>query len=433
VRACATCRFFITLVVILTATAALPAQELTWNLGDVLRAGIDNNLGLKQEHLSVAEARGKMEDAWNKFLPQLDAGTSLSRTGGPDSRWSASLSATASLRLSSSVRLEIEQLQNAYESSLASYASSVADLEKTLKETYFSVLLTERRIEIARSNLDLAEQQYAQIRLRFQNGRASELDMLSARVAAAKRKPELLTLQQNKESSLSKLKDLTGLAPDAALQLEGRIDPPEFSLNPESLVSEGVSNSQEIRSQELQLEGAKRDKRISLRTNKVPTFSLSYSYSPSVSPPFDGSLWTAPSTWQGGSLTFRLSIPLDPLVPHSQADNAVRSNDYRIEKAQLGLQETRRSVQSQVMDITRRMQLSQQKLEVLRLAVEAASARYRQTVSAYETGGRQLLDVENAQTEMQQAQLDVANEMYNYIVAIIELETITGKSFLLEK
>ena len=431
---CGITPILLTLLWLLVPVLPGGAESFTLGLQDALEAAVRVSPGLQQERISVAEAEARLEHAWNLFLPELDAGASLSRRTGVEegSPWSSSLSASASLRLASSLKPQIERYGTEARLSRAVYEAARLDLGQDVREAFYSLLLNDRRIGIARRNTEIAEQRFQQVQQLFDAGRASRLELLTARLSLVSRQPELLSLQQNRAVLEARLKVLVGLDPEDELVLRGELRTPDVELDVQDFFRYAAEHSPRIRVLRLRLASLELSRSVTARDTRVPSLSMSYSLSPSVSPPFDPGTWSARETWDTGTLSLRLSIPLDPYIPGSRGDRAIREFDYDFERTALEIEESLRSLQSQIAVLVRRLGLSESKLEVYRLAAEIAEERYEQINAIYQAGGRQLLDVDDALTEMEEAQLDLINEMNNYLQILIELESLTGRSILPE-
>ncbi len=420
-------------LVTLLISQVLAAEQVVLRVPDAVSRAVESSAELRQKQLAVSDAQVRLTSAWNLFLPGIDAGVSLSRSfDGRPSPWRAGLNAGASLKLSAGARTQIDLLATQYRTSLIAYEISRQQLERTVKETVYAILLNDRRRSIAGSNLTLARKQYLQVQEQYQSGRASELDLLSARLSYTRRRPEADTLEQNRNLLVSKLSELVGLTAADTVSVVGSFVLPAVPINGESMATAVIDGSVELQELELQVTVAEQNRSIVSINTRVPTLSVSFAYSPTVSPPLAGAPWQDPSTWRTGTLSFNLDVPIDPFVPHSAGDNTVRTAGMAIEKARLALDDRVRTMRIQVLSLIQRFELSKRKLDVLRAAEELASLRFRRTADVYQSGGKQLLDVENAQNDMQQAQLDVVSEMYSAMLMLTELESLTGRKLISE-
>jgi outer membrane protein len=428
-------RVLLSLCIALLAPAVLAAETYTWTLADAVAAARSHDPELRRRALDVVETRGEAESSWNLFLPDLELGGSISRSmfvEEPTEPGSAGVNASASLGFSPAIDQRIRSRSLAHEAALLAERRADIDLVRRVRERFYTLLLTERRIGIARRNVTLAEEQLERVRALYERGRASELELLDARAAAVNRRPELLTRRQTLRSERAALKGLTGLATEDEIELRGRIEPPRLELGVAEIEQTVLSASLDLRAAELAVEQSETFEAITRRTTRLPRVSASYGYAPRISPAFDGEGWSEPETWRTGSLSIRLTMPLDPLIPRSAGDNEIRGAGLDTERARIDLQEREAELRRSATRLVDELAFARERLGILEEALEIADARYEQTVAAYESGGVDLLDVENARADLEDAELDVLQERYNTVMTAVELDALAGGSILSE-
>jgi outer membrane protein TolC len=428
-------RLVATGVAILVFASIRPcAEEVRWDLAQALEAAIQHNRTLQQRRLDVEETRQLLADTWNLFLPSLGAGASVSRSepvSSADSPWTVGVSLSSSLSLSAVAKSRIDDARIKYDSSLLSFEKEVAGLRRSVKTSFYEILLAEERIELARQNIELARRQYENTEALYQSGRASELDLLAALVTWENEKPELLALEHDRASQLADLKNLAGLDRDDDLLLSGSIRAPVVSLDRDQLDREAEQASLPIRELRAELAELEIGRQLASRSERAPTVSLSYSYAPSFGGPLDQSI-SDKGNWIDGTLRLSLSVPLDPHIPHSRGDNAVRAYDYDIRRAELALEQALGDARSEVAALLDELEGIRRTIQALEFSIEQAERSYEQTLASYEQGGKQLLEVENALNALQRARLGVLDETYNYVTTLVDLEYLVGRSLVEE-
>lgn len=420
-------------LLLLSPPAPVRAERYAWDLADARAAARGHAPELRRARRAVREARGEAASSWNLLLPDLALGTSLSRSMFAEeapSPWTAGVSASASIGLSPALDERIRSRHLAEEAAALEERRVAVQLEREVRERFYAVLLARRRVSIAERNAALAAQQLERARALYEQGRASRLDLLDARAAEIARRPELLTRRQDLFAELAALKELTGLEPTDELSVEGRIPVPEIDLGEAELRATVLAESLELRAARLALERSTRSRSITYRDTKLPRLSASYDYSPRVSPPFDGERWGGADTWRTGSLAVRLTIPLDPLIPRSAGDNDVRAAAGAVERARIDLAETEGGIARRASELARSVEVSRERLTLLGEALEIAEARYRETLTVYESGGVDSLDVEDARAALEEAELALLQERYTLAVTVSELDELAGGTIL---
>lgn len=413
------------------------ADTLLFTISDALEAARASDATLAQARLTVAQAAGEAESTWNLLLPDIEIGSSISRSMfAEDNPWSSSLSASASLGLAPGTVDRVRRRTIDAEIAREEWRLRDTVLKRSVHERFYGVLLAAERLAIAERSVELAEQQLSRVQSLFQTGRASELDLLDAEAAALTRRPEVLARRQALASEESQFKSIVGLPPDADVRLVGSIREPivhvEIPEDPRTMESLVLSQSPRLRSARLSQERLEVSEALANHDNLYPRLSASYSYAPIFSPPFAASEWGASESWRTGSLSFRLTVPLDPLIPGSQGDNAVRAAQYDSARGALGLAESEADVASRTRELLNLLSLSQERLSILEQSLEISRARYAGTVNAFESGGVDLLAVENARQDLEASELALLQARYTIITTIAELDALAGGALLPE-
>ena len=65
---------------------------------------------------------------------------------------------------------------------------------------------------------------------------------------------------------------------------------------------------------------------------------------------------------------------------------------------------------------------SMEQLETLILNIDLAHEAYRLSQEAYDAGSKELLEVKDAERDLNTAKLEVLKEKYNYITGLLDLE-----------
>lgn len=417
----------------LLISAGLSAE--TYTLGRALQAAREADAVLEQASRSLAQARIEERSSWNLFLPELSAGVTVGRdvfTEGRRDPSQVALSAGASLGIGSAVDRRIESRTLTREAAVLELERRRVALEEEVKRRFYTVLLTERRISIAERNLTLAEQQLARVRARYESGRASELELLEARAAAINRRPVVLSRREELERERAALRELLGLKPDVPLTLDGEISVPEVEMEAEAIRHALRAGAPELHAARLSLRRAENAQTVSFRDNKLPRLSASYSYSPSFSPAFEAASYRDAEPWQSGRVSVRLTVPLDPLVPRSQADNRVRAARTDVERARLQFEETVAGLEHLAAERAKQLDVARKRLLLREEAVEVARQRFEATRGAYDSGGVDLLDVEDARRALEEAELSLLEERYSILLTLVELDAAAGGGILSE-
>ncbi|MFP4067288.1 MAG: TolC family protein [Spirochaetaceae bacterium] len=415
------------LLLVFGATVPAPAESFSFTLSEALEAGRRQAPELKRAAVEVAGAERVADSGWNLFLPELQIGGSLSRSFFPasdSSPWSSGLSASASITLPGAARERLRARDREYEAALMERSRAKSGLDRNVQERFYAVLLSEQWLEIAERNAERAERQLERVRERYEAGRSSERELLEARSAALGRRPEVLSRRRAVVAERAAFKELLGLAPDDELRLRGEIDVPDTTIDvTDAKALESFLLARSLRLRAARAEAAGRDAQIIVtsRESKPPRLSAGVSYDPRFSPAFAEESWGDSAAWRTGSLSLRLTIPVEALIPHSEADNRVRAAEDDAWKAWLTVSQRERELRRLAAQRSEELEISLELQAVLEESVELERERYERTVTAYGAGGAELGDVEAARAELERAEIDLLEERHGLVMMLVEL------------
>ncbi len=416
---------------VLTAAAARP-ESVRWSLADASARAVERNLTLKQRQIDTAARREAFESSWNLYVPGIEASVALKRIESADPPWALWGGIEVVLGLDRTLADQVARSRQSWEAGVIAYDQARLQLMRDLEKTFYQVLLVEQRIRLAEQNAQLAALQYERTVKLYDAGQASDLDLLAARVGRENTLPELLSLRNSLESLRTQLKQLTGLAAEDELALTGEIGLPKADLDRTRLLQEAQASSPSVRKLRADLEALVIGRRISARQSRTPSLSLGYSWAPRVVGPIADTIGDPASYRDRGTLTLGVTAPLDPLIPHSKDDQRIRGLDAGIEQARVILDQALYTSRLEVANFLNQLAGIEQTLRARELAERQAQEVYTQTLTAYDKGQRELLDVQDAQARLQEARLAILNEKYNYIAALADLEFAVGTRLIKE-
>ena len=125
-----------------------------------------------------------------------------------------------------------------------------------------------------------------------------------------------------------------------------------------------------------------------------------------------------------GSLSFTLvySNLLD-MLPFSANMQKMKDTKQQIAQAELGLEQLIQNTEIEVHTLVDNLYKCQAIIEAMMRNVELARKAYNSTLRAYNNGTQELLEVRDSENSLNQARLGLMNEKFNYISALLDLES----------
>ena len=160
----------------------------------------------------------------------------------------------------------------------------------------------------------------------------------------------------------------------------------------------------------------------SLRTNFIPTLSMSFSYQ--YQSLYNPNINFFDYTWSNSSsLMFNLSIPL------YRASNFTKVKSARIQMRQLDWNriDTERKLNMQVVSYRNNMTASSEQVVSNKENVMQAEKAVQIAGKRYEVGKGTVLELNSSQVSLTQAQLTYNQSIYDYLTAKADLDQVLGK------
>ena len=335
---------------------------------------------------------------------------------GRDNNISASASASMPLvnaSLWESLKLSALDVEMAVEQARSSKIGMVSQV----KQAFYAVLLAEKSLDVVSQVYENAQKNYEKTEQRFNVGKASEVERLRAQVTMMNAEPNVSSAENAVLLATWQLKAVMGVDLNTDIQVVGDLnDYTEQMLTP--YVSEDdVSSNSSL----LQLDIQDRMLESTLRMQKkqyIPTLAASINYNYSAMG--DDQLSWFPSS----TAALSLSIPVfDGLQKHYNIKQT------KVTRNMLALQreDTERNLRIAIRNYNDQLALSVKNYEAANATVSIAQKSYDISQKMYEVGKATLVELNDAQLALQQAQLTQAQSVYEFMVTRASLDELIGK------
>ncbi|MFO7848668.1 MAG: TolC family protein, partial [Spirochaetia bacterium] len=341
-------------------------------------------------------------------------------------QWGVSAGLEFSLNLNVALVKAIESTRKAWQAEEISYKQAEAELEKDVRKSFYNLLLMQEERKLQVERIETARERYEQAQINYENGLVPELTVLNAEVAYENQKPALEAMDLRYRQALQGFKMNLGIDLRREISLEGSIEAEPVQLDAEELVNRYIGRRYDVRSMIANIKTMEDQYTANKLRAVTPTVSLGLNFDPS----FQGDPWSdpwfsdIPEDWnqRSGMFRFTISMSLDGLLPFSETQVGLRELEDNIRKTRIGMQQALRGAEMEIWNTVDQIEKSRDTLETLQLNVRRAEKAYEMAEEAYNVGSEELLEVKDAQDELQKAQFEVLKEKYNYVSALLDLE-----------
>ena len=329
-----------------------------------------------------------------------------------------STSATASMPLVNAQLWESLKLSGMdVELAVEKARSSKIAMVKQVKQAFYAVLLAQKSLDVVSNVYENAQKNYEKTLQRFNVGKASEVERLRAQVTMMNAEPNVSSAENAVLLATWQLKAVMGINLDTEVEVVGDLNDYTTQMLSPYVSENDISNNSSL----LQLGIQDRMLESTIRMQKkqyLPTLAASINYNYSAMG--DEELRWFPSSTAAVSL----SIPIfDGLQKHYNIKQS------KINKNMLDLQreDTERNLRISIRNFNDQMALCIKNYQAANATVEIAQKSYDISEKMYEVGKATMVELNDSQVALMQAQLTQAQAVYNFMVAKASLDELIGK------
>ena len=413
-------------------------NTLTLTLDKALEIALDENPTIKEAAEEIALKKVASKEAWQSLLPEASLNGSLDHTikaaemklndmsfkMGQDGTNTANAGLSINLPLfAPAVYRAMSMTKTDIELAVEKSRASELDLINQVTKAYYQLMLAQDSYEVLQGSYKLAEDNFNVVNAKYQQGAVSEFDKISAEVQMRSIKPNVISAANAVTLAKLQLKVLMGITADVDIKTDDNLTNYESMLFANQLKEEDMSLENNTTMKQFELNMKLLEKNVkSLKTNFMPTLSMSFSYQ--YQSLYNPNINFFDYTWSNSSsLMFNLSIPL------YRASNFTKVKSARIQMRQLDWNriDTERKLNMQVVSYRNNMTASSEQVVSNKENVMQAEKAVQIAGKRYEVGKGTVLELNSSQVSLTQAQLTYNQSIYDYLVAKADLDQVLGK------
>ena len=422
-------------VLAMTATGAKAQDTLRISLKEAIQIALSENPTVKVADQEIQlKKEANREVIWG-LLPEVSLVGSFNHTIEKQSfammgqvmrvgtMNNASGGVTASLpvfvpALYQSMKLTKTDVQLALEKA----RSSRLDMVNQVTKAFYQLLLAQDSYEVLKKSYKQSEDNYNIVVAKFEQGKVSEYDKISADVQMRSLKPTVVSAGNGVNLAMLQLKVLMGMESSIPVAVVGNLKDYEMAMftrqaqpQPENIVGGNTT----LRQLDLNYDMLQRNLKMKY-TNFMPSLALSFQY-----------MYTSMSeNWRifhykwnpYATVGLSLSIPLFKGGNFSQ----VKQAKLQLKQMDLTRINTERQLKMQAQSYLNNMSASTEQVVSNKEAVLQAEKGRTIAEKRYEVGRGTILELNSSEVALTQAQLTYNQSIYDYLVAKADLDLVMG-------
>lgn len=418
--------------------ATMLAQTVDLNLQKAIEIALAENPTIKIADKDIRLKEIADKEAWQSLLPTVSSQLALQHSikvaaiktpngefkMGKDGTTTATGGITLSLPIYApavyqNMKLTKDDILLAQEKARSSRLSLVNQVTKA----YYAALLAKDSRDVIQRSYDVSKENFDVVDKKFQVGKVSEYDKISAEVQMRSMNSSVTSAQTGLELAILQLKVLMGINTDFDIVINDSLKAYENSVtlaNTESNTNE-IENNSSLRQIDMNMGLLKRTDKI-LRTNFLPTIGMQIS---GMYQSYSNDDWNVFGYKYSPSSTLSISVN----IPIFTASNWTKLKSSKIKMEQLS--DTRintvRQLNMAAQSYRKNMLTSISKLESDRQAVMQADKAVSISAKRYDVGKGTILELNQSETALTQAELTYHQSIFDFLTNKADLDYTLGR------
>lgn len=407
------------------------SEPIILTVDKAVELALQNNITIKQSKMDLDMLELRDSYSWNGISPSLSlsGGLNGSKAGTfdtfGDSEPTASWSATGSVSFNFTPALatSIKSAKLAYEAGQMSYENTRRSIELSVRKTFYSLLYFNENLELQHRSLETARQTYESNLSKFNQGRLSEMNLLTSQYNYESKIPAVTNLHTTYENNLDNFKIILGLDLNDEIELTGSlIELAATELN-NKLLDVEIEQLPSIKTLLKNIESSEN----SLMATRFSAYAPSLSLSGSAGT--NGGIKPSSDPRVSVSYSATVRIPLDGYLPWSNGSVSVHAQKETLEKLKQNLEQTKKTTEISIRNSYNAIKQAKAQLALYEKNMELMQKTYDMTRTSYNAGSTDFLTLQKAEDNLYQAKYNVENQRYSIISAVLDLENTLGIEF----
>ncbi|WP_018247291.1 TolC family protein [Orenia marismortui] len=413
---------FILVIILLFSLSTITSASQTINKEEAIKIAVEENSELNKLRKEVERTEAQLKEAKGAFYPTLDLGSNYTRSGEEPQVGASKDNYSVSLNLKQPL-FKAGQLRSAYEIAKNNLKISKLQLEQKKEEVIYQVLEEYYNILKIKETVDLRKQQVDQNKeyvkvaeVNKEVGISTKSDLLQAKVSYNQAQQELLISKNNLETAKLALKNTLNMSDDVELKISDALNWQKAEFKMEDVYEYSLHNKSTFKLLDLQEENAKLNLKNKKNSNIYPEISLNAGYEAS-----DDKLTVSDGDWQ---TTLSFSYNLFNGGRDKQQEKQLKKV---LEKIKIDQQQTKKDIRLSIKTTLLNLRAAKERINLNKLNLKQAQENLKNNELKFKEGIISSLDLLDVQTTYQQIQIQYYQAIYDYNLAVAELNKVIGK------
>lgn len=420
-------------------TVSAQEEKLVLSLDQALEIALSENPTIKIADQQIEIKRYAKQGTYASLYPQIDATASYQRVikkqtmsmdfggqtqtikVGSDNSFNGGIALgmpVVNAQLWESLKVSALDVELAVEQA----RSSRIDMVEQVTKAYYGVLLAKESYNLFQRVYDNAVNNNEVVKKRFDVGSVSEYDLITSNVSVQNAQPNMIEAEYTVVLALWQLKALLGIDLQRDIDVTGSLMDYVHIMDRGYDISQlSLENNSTLKQLDMQEDMLNHALRITKFAN-IPSLSINAAYLYTAlgndGKFFKKEAWN-PYSYAG----LQLNIPI---FAGNKRRAATREANLNLQNLQLQRENVERQLRVGIVQYLNNMQSSVKKYHASAATVDQAQRGYDIAVKRYDVGRGTLVDIDNSQVALVQAEMSRNQSVYNFLTAKVSLDKVLG-------
>lgn len=387
---------------------------------------------IRQAMEEIQASSARVDQGKTKNLPFSDLDLSYERLGPvpeldflgapfklyPENNYDAHVTLRQTVYDFGKTRASVEASEAAVQAAADNVDLIKSNLIYQTANTFYAILFLQRSITIQQQQIDALNGHLDLARKRVESGSATDYDIISTRVRVAAAENQKVDYQTDLNKAETSFRRLLGLPAGAAPALKGSFEPDSFALDSDSLTALAQKQRPEVRQARDAVRSAELQKNIvSLQDKPSLNFNFMYGFKNGFIPNLDVFR---------GNFAAGLAAAI-PIYNGSLTGYQEQEAEANIRGTQSRTTDAERMVAAEVQQAVSDVRANRTKLATAQLQIDQAQQALDMARVRYQSGIITNLDLIDAETALEEAQLSHLRTVYQLVLSRYTLDRAVGK------
>jgi len=306
--------------------------------------------------------------------------------------------------------------------------ASKQDLVCQVTKAFYQLMLAQDSYGVLQKSLAQSEENFRIVSAKYDEGRVSEYDKISAEVQMRNLKPSVISARNAVDLSKLQLKVLMGVTADVDIIVEGNLRDYEEQMYASMLNLDSVSLARNSSLMQMDLNSRLLQNTLSVQQQSfLPNVALQFNYMYTcMADNFEFSNYN----WNPyANVALSVSIPI---FKYSNFSN-VKKTRLQMNQLQLNRDYAERQLRMQMNTYLNNMTASAEQVSSNKEAIVQAQKGRDIAQTLYDVGRGTVLELNSAEVALTQSELTYSQSVFDWLTAKADLDKLTGEDYINEE